>query len=112
MGRPTLQGKKERRREARYSCGGCYCPVSALAEKKSWEAVVLDLSSRGIRLLLDDEVSSGSLLRAQLFSQAWRRWHIKTMRVVHAQPHESGWWLIGCSFAQPLAAEEFTEMIA
>src|SRR5947207_6936302 len=105
------QGARERRFDARFPCGGFSCPVSSLAERISCEAVVRDLSSRGIGLLLDKEVNPGKLLSAQLFNQAWRRWQMKTMRVVHVRLHENGWWVVGCSFAQPFGDEEFWAMI-
>ena len=101
------KAENERRGDTRYPCGGFYCPVTALAEKTNWEAVPRDLSHHGIGLVLDQEVRPGKILSAQLFDQARRRWQTKTMRVVHVRPDENGWWLVGCSFAQPLADEEF-----
>ena len=102
---------RERRCEPRYGCGAQHCPVSLPAENSSWEAAVQDLSRSGCGLLLDQEVTPGKFLRIQLFEQAGRRWHPKTMRVVHVRPRADGWWRVGCLFPQPLSDDEFWAMI-
>lgn len=103
--------RNERRSEFRHRCGGTHCPVSLPAEKSFWEAAVQDLSPRGVGLLLDQEVAAGKFLRIQLFEQAGRRWHVKTLRVVHVRPHTDGWWRVGCTFPQPLTDDEFWAMV-
>ena len=103
---PAAQ-KMERRASVRLKSNAKgHCQSLSLQREMSWEAVVRDISSSGIGLLLPRRFEAGTLLTIELTETAEGKKHLLIARVVHATPQPEGNWLVGCTLASSLAEDE------
>jgi PilZ domain len=71
----------------------------------AWMGKVRDISRTGIGLSLRKRFEPGAVLLIEL-SESPKLLRNLEVRVVHATPDKKGRWIIGCTFARPLSAEE------
>jgi c-di-GMP-binding flagellar brake protein YcgR len=83
-------------------------PVSASAKPEldtAWMGRVRDISRGGIGLSLRQRFEPGTALIVELSERPKILRHL-LVHVVHATAGQSGRWTIGCTFDDPLSAEE------
>jgi hypothetical protein len=76
-------------------------------EERTLPALVRDLSSNGVGLVLDSYLQPGSELAIQIppAHENMQAEHLH-VRVVHAAALPGGQWLLGCSLTRPLSENE------
>jgi hypothetical protein len=68
-----------------------------------WWALIQDVSQGGLALLLPRRVAPGTMLLIDESPvRAENQGRALAMRVVHAAPHTSGRWILGCQFSEPI----------
>jgi hypothetical protein len=72
-------------------------------------ATVLDLSVRGVRLLVDPAPAPGDVINLTFLSRNGRLFQIRAT-VVHYVEHEQ-MWAVGCQFARNLADDEVAALL-
>jgi hypothetical protein len=72
-------------------------------------AEVVEVSSRGIRLLIDRPLPAGTILGLGL--QSTHPSLIQSARVVHAFPAGEEKWVIGCKLSAPLSQSELAFLL-
>jgi len=77
-------------------------------EKRSWPAVVRALSLRGVGLVLDTYLETGSALIVEIPNS---QDHLR-VRIVHATALPGGQWLLGCSLGKALTEKELQKLLA
>src|SRR5262245_2106367 len=102
----------ERRSDVRYETNPGGHRVSLLIGSAVQEAVVRDISRRGIGLLVGQEVRPDQLLMMPVGDSARQRSHLKSMRVIHTMPTGDGRWSVGCSFLQPFTEDELGTILS
>ena len=104
---PPSNPKAERRVSVRYesSLKGS-CQTLSAHRETSWEAVIRDISSEGIGLLLVRRFEPGAVLSIELIDSRDEQPRVLLARVVHATTRPEGGWLIGCELVSPLSDEE------
>jgi hypothetical protein len=105
-----LLPRLERRGAERYRCGRR--PVVRILTRpalQTLKAVVEEVSTAGIRLLITCPLPPGTLLGLGL--QSTRPSLIQSARVVHAAPAGEGNWVIGCKLTAPLSPSELAFLL-
>jgi len=75
-------------------------------------ATVRDISAGGIGVFVDAILAPGDRLTVEFRNrERGGTWYRKTMQVTHAAPAQGGRWLVGGAFSQPLALEEFRQLL-
>jgi hypothetical protein len=98
---------KERRAPVRHRCNlETNCGPLAGHAEHSWSARAVDISTRGVALILARRFERGTVLSVRLESVDGQTARTLFLRVVHATPQEGGGWRLGCSFANKLGNEE------
>jgi hypothetical protein len=72
---------------------------------------LLDLSTRGVGMLLPEPLSPETLVVVQLKSNDGQRSYALPARVIHATTQPTGDWLVGCEFADPLTADDLDALL-
>jgi hypothetical protein len=103
---------RNRRAAVRYKCPpatlGRITPVEKLEYQRAW---VVDLSLKGVGLLLTRPLEIGTQIAILLKSATQKRSFELVGRVVHATLQASSDWLIGCELAKPLTEEELDALL-
>jgi hypothetical protein len=101
-----------RRREPRYHCGpatlGQVLTAEAAEIRRGW---ILDLSTHGVGVLLPQALDPDMLFVLHLKSNDGERRYELPGRVVHSTTQPNGDWLIGCTFADPLTADDLDALL-
>lgn len=106
----------ERRGWVRYACThdtSCRRPLDPRGGR--WRTRVLDLSRRGVRLLLRRRFERGTLLHLRLPGRdggAPRDMLVRVTRVSRAAPPACHTWLVGGTLDPPLAEGELRDLLA
>ena len=79
------------------------CRPIARAEINSWSARAVDISTRGLALILARRFEKGTILSVYLESTDGETARTVILRVVHAAKQKDGAWQLGCSFAKELS---------
>lgn len=104
---PPIVSTIDRRASTRYPCNlATSCRLAALVPGDVFPGRVRNVSSGGISLVLSRPFDSGTDLTVELRSNF--RHFSRTVRVhiCYCIEHPSGDWIVGASFAEPLAEEE------
>jgi hypothetical protein len=106
---PTPQNlATEKRTEPRYGCRRLVRVRRALDPgAQSRLASVLNVSTRGIGLLLTEPVPPETVLEIEMQGQSIVK---RFVRVVHSTQQEDG-WLVGCSLSSSLSAAELQRLL-
>ena len=97
----------ERRHCSRYAPRGDELPVVLWAGPHPDQTPVHNVSRCGMALVLDHPVEPGTTLRVGLLNRRDNFWHLKLIRVVHAEPATPGQWIVGSTFLTRLSEREF-----
>lgn len=85
-------------------------PASAYGRAEArWDAIIRDLSSGGVKLLLRRRFEPGTALAIELPTEDES--YTVLARIVHVRPHEEGWEL-GCQFVSALSESEQEQILA
>jgi len=87
------------------------CRAIALVCEKPWPAVVRDISTTGIGLILQEPVEIESFLAVELPRNFGAPPLRIQARVVINRPQPDGTWLVGCRLARPLSSEEVESLL-
>lgn len=101
----------ERRRTPRFPCNGEGALAATLVGAAVRELLIRNISNGGIEAVLGQAAEPNKLLTIELFNRARNCWHLKTVRVVYALPHENDRWRVGCSFSFPLSDNELQQLL-
>jgi hypothetical protein len=102
----------KRRAEARYHCGPATAGrVVKEGDGQSKRVWILNLSVRGVGLLLDEALQADTPIAVHIKSPTKGTWFELPARVVHATAQASGEWLIGCEFAEKLDQERLEALL-
>ena len=107
---PESSPRSDRRAAPRYpsSVGSSCQPLGG--EEIGWQAVVQDVSTTGLRLLVERRFEPGTVLIIKLLgSKAWVP-AVVLGRVVRVEAHTSGKWILGCVFGGKLGEDEVGAM--
>jgi hypothetical protein len=96
---------RERRLSVRRPCDDDSVTVVMLLCLEPCKARLWNLSADGIAVLVEAIVAPGDNLIVELHNSAMGFWCCKKLQVVHAQHAQSGRWLVGGAFSEPLSAE-------
>jgi hypothetical protein len=87
-----------------------YWQLFGSKEQDLWPAQVLNVSTRGIGLLLDRAVTTGTILTFKL-SKTDLKAKGYLVRVKHVSPLDSGKFKIGATFVVPLSDEQLHALV-
>ncbi len=106
----TRLSPEERRTATRYFCA-CPHPVHLLVRPGviSIKAVITDISSQGIGLLLDRPLKPGTVLMLNLRRD--RPSLIQSARVVHTRALPDGAWSVACELTIPLPEKDLRSLV-
>ena len=94
----------ERRTSVRYARNvEMSCRPVARAELDSWSARAVDISTRGLALILARRFEKGTILSVYLESTDGATAQTVILRVVHATKEKNGSYRLGCSFAKEMS---------
>ncbi|MCI0460560.1 MAG: protein kinase [Gemmataceae bacterium] len=104
---------RERRAAVRYpsqlatSCGmeTSFHPSTGGAQE-SWPAVVQDVSTTGVGLVVSRRFEPGAILTIELQGAGDRFANVLKVCVMRVQPQSFGHWLLGCTFLESVRSEE------
>jgi hypothetical protein len=97
----------ERRAAPRYRVGALVCcRPAALAAEAALAALLTDVSSGGVGLVLRYQFAPGTLLFLDLSDLTMDGQGPLLARVVHNSPRPGGRWLHGCALHRPLNARQ------
>jgi len=100
----------ERRATVRYASDRTtFCRSLSLPRDGFWTAVVRDLSTEGIGLLVRSSFAVGAVLAIELQGLGCSRTLLG--RVAHARALASGGWIVGCEFASKLRDAELHALL-
>src|SRR5262245_32071694 len=101
---PQAAPSRERRASARHLCPhGAVIPYLLKPDYDRGEAVLRDLSTDGMCLLLGHPLNVGAMLVVRLPGLLPGATVTRVAHVTHATPQEGGGWLIGCRLAHSLS---------
>jgi hypothetical protein len=103
----------ERRTAPRFRCTleGYYRPLGDESAWLWWLATVLDISVKGVGLIVTRKVEPDALVSIELQSTTSQFQRVLLARVVHAKHLPGTGWRIGCAFAKPLSEEELQALL-
>jgi hypothetical protein len=103
----------ERRTVPRYRCTleGYYRPLADDGGWLWWLATVLDISVKGVGLIVTRRVEPDTLLSIELQSTTSQFQRTLLARVVHATHVPGKGWRVGCVFAKSLSDEELQALL-
>ncbi len=97
----------ERRASVRYqSSAKGSCQTLSAGRESSWEAVIRNISTDGIGLLLGRRFEPGVLLALDVTDKIEGQVRLLLARVIHATARPEGGWLIGCCLLNTLTDDE------
>jgi hypothetical protein len=103
----------ERRTATRYRCTleGYYRPLGDDNGWLWWLGTVVDISVKGVGLILTRKVEPDTLLSIELQSTTTQFQRTLLARVVHATHLPGQGWRVGCVFAKPMTEEELQALL-
>jgi hypothetical protein len=102
----------ERRRAVRYSCDlQVNDRLVVSIGTSSWPAVVADISTTGIGLVVGVRHDPGTTLPIDLYCTASGYARSLRVRVVRTQRMADGHWFCGCRFDEQLQHEELNQLL-
>lgn len=108
---PDLSGSSHQRTMQRFPCDLVLSCRLVRKRHACAQVSVVDLSTTGIRLILDRGLEPQTILAIDVQKgQIWARTLLA--RVAHSTERADGTWAIGCQFANPLSEEEVRELLA
>ena len=97
----------ERRAAPRYRVGALVsCRPAALAAEAALAALLTDVSSGGVGLVLRYQFAPGTMLFLDLSDLTMDGQGPLLARVVHVAPRPGGRWLHGCALHRPLSPRQ------
>jgi hypothetical protein len=72
---------------------------------------VLDLSLKGVGLLLSKPIQTGTFLVIQIKGSSRNKTYDLGAHVAHATLQTSGDWLVGCELVKPLVHEDLDDLL-
>ncbi len=107
----------ERRASVRYPCSedsfgpdnSCR-PITA-TRKESWSAVVRDLSTGGVGILVNRRFEPGTLLSVELQDPEKTAARTLLVRVVRLIQQDKDHWLLGCAFTTKLSEADLLTLM-
>jgi hypothetical protein len=91
---------------------GVTCHLIASVGDTSWPARVLDLSTRGVRLMLRRRFEEGAHVVVELANGLKMYSHAVSMRVTHVARDADGAYFIGGEFERRLTHDELMALVA
>ena len=87
--------------------------VTACAPQRTrqWKAIIRDLSTTGIGLILNQSFDAGTELAVELFSPDMALAYTMLTQVAHSLPQANGSCLVGCRFVRELSEEELQNLL-
>jgi hypothetical protein len=82
------------------------CQTLSAGRESSWEAIVRNISSDGIGLLLSRRFEPGVLLAIEVTDKSEGQTRLLLARVIHATARPEGGWLTGCCLLNTLTDDE------
>ncbi len=114
---PTPPSGRDRRASLRYpvtpdgfGTENTCRPVTAKPDE-SWSALVRDLSTGGLGLLVNRRFEPGTLLIVDVQDAEQTISRSMLVRVVHAVREKDNAWALGCSFPTPLSEAELLSLM-
>jgi hypothetical protein len=103
----------ERRTAPRYRCTleGYYRPLGDDTSWLWWLATVVDISVKGVCLLLTRKLEPDTLLSIELENTTSHYQRTLLARVVHVTGQPGKGWRVGCAFAKPLSEDELQPLL-
>ena len=80
-------------------------------QTRPWKAIIQDLSTTGIGLVMLQSFDGGTELAVELFSPDMLLSYTVLTRVAHATQQANGSWLVGCRFVRELSEEELHNLL-
>jgi hypothetical protein len=111
---PVVLPLAEKRQSVRYSCildASCRSN-DAVEYAPNSPAVVLNISTGGVCLMLNERFEPGTLLTIGLQSTAQSFLPPLEVRVVHVVQQANGDWIMGGAFVRPLSEGELQDLLA
>jgi len=101
----------ERRGAIRHLCGLITdCRLISLVARPTLAAVIRDISTTGIGLVLEKPLPLGTFLAVEISAGRGRR--PLRAQVVALRRQAEGDWLVGCLLLRPLSAEQVDELVS
>jgi hypothetical protein len=108
----ALPSPANRRASVRYQCGPATPGRVNIAEKHEFvRAWVLDLSARGMGLLVPRRLDIGQFVIVRMKSTSGRQTYELAARVAHISPHVQGDWVIGFELHKPLTPDDLDALL-
>jgi serine/threonine protein kinase len=104
-------GRERRRQVRRHSGQEGRCVPLAAAREDEWTAQLLDVSTRGVGLLVNRRFEIGAVLVVRLPPRDRDGPHCLVVRVVRNQSRPGRKWLLGCLLPQPLSEEDVQSLL-
>jgi hypothetical protein len=103
----------ERRTAPRYRCTleGYYRPLDDESSGLWWLATVVDISVKGVGLILTRKLKPDTLLSIELENTTTHFRRTLLARVVHATAQPDNGWRVGCAFAKPLSEDDLQALL-
>jgi hypothetical protein len=112
LGGVSNEKRANQRALVRYQCAPATAGRVLLAEDHEFQnGWVLDLSLKGIGLLLPKPIKAGTFLIIQIKGLSQKKTYDLAARVAHATLQNSGDWLVGCELVKPLVHEELDDLL-
>lgn len=73
--------------------------------------LVWNISETGVSMLIADPPEAGAELPAELAHDGWEEGHPVRVQVVHVRQVDTGDYLLGAKFVQPLTADEVLRFV-
>ncbi len=78
---------------------------------RPWKAMIRDLSTTGVGMILNQSFDPDTELAVELFSPDMLLCYTVLTRVVHSNRQGNGSWLVGCRFVRELSPEELQNLL-
>lgn len=105
---PGIDRRASVRHFARPDLTGTACESR---RNRPWKALIRDLSTTGIGLVLNQTFDAGTELAIELYSPDMVLSYTLLTRVAHSTRQGNGSWLIGCRFVRELSEEELRNLL-
>lgn len=107
----------ERRASVRYECdpdsfstdNSCR-PITA-SKRESWPAMVRDLSTSGIGIIVNRRFEPGTLLTVDLEDAGRTSQRSLLVRVIRTAQEHPNSWVHGCAFTHPMSEAELLDLM-